>query len=322
MRDNQVLLKGGHARKVLGEVADTRIILRDGLVVEGHRVILSSNPFLHQLVCSSWVAGENSTFLMPQHSFKDLLLNFSLPLDIFTNVAEPFFEVNELGEAEIDNETSSDSGEIKVEGSGDKMDLTSYHNKVENHPDNEDCEVLQETGKNINENSLLSGFEPILKQNVPPGFEKIMKPVETHRKRLQSESPPSKSPFGKRRKNSIEANNKQSSELGATDSARGDLNISGLVGHSDKTEDIDITIGETMASDDPRSVKSENKETETELETNLSSFGSGRTLFPLKNGKKGMMFTKDDEHEWHLFKLNSSKPHCKSDYYRCHRCTK
>ena len=158
MCDNQVSLKGGHARKVLGELADTRIILRNGLVVEGHQVILSSNLFLHQLVCSSWVAGENSTFLMPQHSFKDLLLNFSLPLDIFTNVAEPFFEVNELGEAEIDNETSSDSGEIKVEGSGDKMDLTSDHNKVENHPANGDCQVLQETRKNINTSFVLAQF--------------------------------------------------------------------------------------------------------------------------------------------------------------------
>ena len=78
----------------------------------------------------------------------------------------------------------------------------------------------------LNEHSLLSRFEPILKENVSPGFEKMMKRDETLRKRLQSESVPSKSPFGKRRENSIEANKKQSSELNAKEIAGGDLNIS------------------------------------------------------------------------------------------------
>ena len=78
--------------------------------------------------------------------------------------------------------------------------------------------MVGKTGENINEineKSLLFSFEPIKKENVLPGFEKFMKQVETLRKRLQCESLPYKSPFGKRRKNSIEVNKKQSSELSA-----------------------------------------------------------------------------------------------------------
>ena len=89
--------------------------------------------------------------------------------------------------------------------------------------------MVGKTGENINEiteKSLLFGFEPIKKENGLPGFEKLMKQVETLRKRLQSESLPYKSPFGKRRKNSIEVNKKQSSELSAKEIAGGDLNIS------------------------------------------------------------------------------------------------
>ena len=70
---------------------------------------------------------------------------------------------------------------------------------------------------------LLSGFTPILNQNVLSGFDKMIKQVETLRKRRQSESLPNKTPFGKRRKSSIEllelleVNKKQSSELSAKD---------------------------------------------------------------------------------------------------------
>ena len=70
---------------------------------------------------------------------------------------------------------------------------------------------------------LLSGFAPILNQNVLSGFDKMIKQVETLRKRRQSESLPNKTPFGKRRKSSIEllelleVNKKQSSELSAKD---------------------------------------------------------------------------------------------------------
>ena len=70
---------------------------------------------------------------------------------------------------------------------------------------------------------LLSGFAPILNQNVLSGFDKMIKQVEILRKRRQSESLPNKTPFGKRRKSSIEllelleVNKKQSSELSAKD---------------------------------------------------------------------------------------------------------
>ena len=72
-------------------------------VVRSHRLLLGSNAFLHQVICicicicicknlhlksflhklisSSWVAGEISTFLLPQHSVQDLLLEFSLELE-------------------------------------------------------------------------------------------------------------------------------------------------------------------------------------------------------------------------------------------------
>ena len=70
---------------------------------------------------------------------------------------------------------------------------------------------------------LLSGFAPILNQNVLSGFDKMIKQVEILRKRRQSESLPNKTLFGKRRKSSIEllerleVNKKQSSELSAKD---------------------------------------------------------------------------------------------------------
>ena len=76
---HQVLLKGGQASKeVVGELPDTTMVLMDGLVVNSHRLLLASNSFFHQLISSSWVAGEISTFLLPQHSVQDLLLDLSL----------------------------------------------------------------------------------------------------------------------------------------------------------------------------------------------------------------------------------------------------
>ena len=50
MHQNQVLLKGGQASKVMGEAPDTTMVLMDGLVVKSHRLILASNSFLHQVV--------------------------------------------------------------------------------------------------------------------------------------------------------------------------------------------------------------------------------------------------------------------------------
>ena len=89
MPQNQILLKGDHASNVMKEPADTTMVLMDG-TVKGHRLVLASNPFLHrvifiyfcfylhfaleillhQVISSSWVAGEISTILMPQHSIR------------------------------------------------------------------------------------------------------------------------------------------------------------------------------------------------------------------------------------------------------------
>ena len=300
--ENQVLLKGDDARKVVDETADTRIILRDGVVVKSHRVVLSFNSFLYQLINSSWVGGDNSTFLMPEHSVEDLLLTFSLPLNaVATNGAEvPSYGVEERGESE-NEPPSSDSAEAKVEESDDHD-----HDKVEHHPEKD--EEVEEAEDILNENSLLSGFEPELKDNISPGFE--MKQVETLKKRLQPEPFPPKSPFCKKRKLNGEVKNKKS----ANDIGGGELDA-GQLGD---------TIQRTFAQTDHAwgSVKSEselhlnNEETETELKKN---FSPGLIMFPVKKGKKGMMFTKDDEHEWHLFKLNGSKLKFESDYYHCER---
>ena len=312
MCDNRILLKGDNARKVVEEAPDTTIILREGLVVKTHRVLLSCNSFLHQLINSSWVAGDNSTFLMPQHSVEDLMLTLSLPLDVnvATNGAE---RENEMGEAETERRNepsneppSSHAAETKVEESDD-------HDEVEHHPHND--EEVEETGERFNDNSLLSGFEPTLKQNLSPGFEQMMKQVETLRKRLQPEPLPPKSPFCKRMKMSGEVNNERSIELNTNNTGGGDLNT------ADQLEDtIQRTFAQTVSSDQPGPVKSESdlNNEETKLGTN---FSPGHTMFPVKKGKKGLMFTKDDEHEWHLFKLNASKPKFKSDYYHCHRCS-
>ena len=89
MYSNQILLKGSHASKVVDECPDTKMVLMNGQV-KSHLLVLATNPFLHQLIKSSWVPGEISTFLMPQHSVMDMLLEFSLPLEIYTNGKESF----------------------------------------------------------------------------------------------------------------------------------------------------------------------------------------------------------------------------------------
>ena len=146
---------------------------------------------------------------------------------------------------------------------------------------------------------------------------KMMKQVETLRKRLQPDSIPSKSSFCKRRKTNTEVNDKRSIEL-ISNAIGGDEMNSDQVLDTTQTTNVDISLAQTVPSDQAVSVKSE--ETETKVEKN---FSHGRfILFPLKKGKKGMMFTKEDEHEWHLFKLNASKPRIESDYYHCHRWAK
>ena len=334
---------------------DTRIILKDGLVVKSHRLILSSNTFFHQLMSSSWVVGDNSTFLLPQHSVEDFLLALSLPaLGFATNGAEALSSngVDEMGASENSNNeiTSSDSAQTKVEDSDG-------HDEVQHQRDND--EQVEEVGVILDENCLLSGFEPVLKQNLSPGFEepvlkqnisdgfekvmkmsprfqptnqqnlspefqptlkedlspgfeKMMKQVETLRNRLQPDSIPSKSSFCKRRKTNTNTNNKRSVELISTTIGGDEMNSDQVL---DTIQRTNVEISQ-VPSDQAVSVKCE--ETETKVEKN---FSHGRfTLFPLKKGKKGMMFTKEDEHEWHLFKLNASKPRIESDYYHCHRC--
>ena len=49
------------------------------LMVDSHRLLLSSNPLFHQLIKSSFIPGELSVFLMPNHSFEDLLSEIGSP---------------------------------------------------------------------------------------------------------------------------------------------------------------------------------------------------------------------------------------------------
>jgi len=279
--------------------------LRDGIVVKSHRIVLSLNSFLHQLIASSWVGGHKSTLLMPDHSVEDMLLTFSLPLNaVATNGAS--YGMDERGESEKNrsNEpSSSDSAEAKVEEIDD-------HEEVEHHPEKD--EEVEEAEEILNETSLL--FEPELKENISPGFEKMMKQVETLKKRLQPEPFPPESPFCKSRKLNGEVKNKNiSCELSGNDFVGGELDSDQLGDTIQKSE-----------SDHVWGLKSEsehhlnNEETETDLKKN---FSPGVIMFPVKKGKKGTMFTKDDEHEWHLFKLNGSKPKVESDYYHCKRPT-
>ena len=46
--------------------------------------------FFHQVISSSWVAGEISTILLPQHSVSDLLLDFPLLKNAFSNETRAF----------------------------------------------------------------------------------------------------------------------------------------------------------------------------------------------------------------------------------------
>ena len=118
MYQNQVLLKGGDASKVVDEVADTRMVLMDGLVVKSHRLILASNAFLHQLLCSSWLPGEISTFIMPQHSVTDLLQEFPFPGNALSGETGAFVKVithtSEIEEEE-QNKTHGTNNEISYD---------------------------------------------------------------------------------------------------------------------------------------------------------------------------------------------------------------
>ena len=158
---HQVLLKGGHASKVVGEVPDTTMVLMDGVVVKSHRLLLASNSFLHQLIISSWLPGENSTFILPQHSVQDLLLHFSLQLENTCTANGAFDGDTEVG----NNGASCDFGKIKVEESDDEEDYISDH-----HPPPGDMEEFEQAN---------------------PVLEQTLEEVETPRKRLWPESPSS-----------------------------------------------------------------------------------------------------------------------------------
>ena len=64
---------------VVDSIALIMIMLR--LMVGSHRILLSSSsPLFHQLIKSSFIPGELSVFLMPQHSFEDLLSEIGSPV--------------------------------------------------------------------------------------------------------------------------------------------------------------------------------------------------------------------------------------------------
>ena len=199
MHQNQILLKGEHAGKVMGEAPDTRMVLMDG-VVKSHRLILAaSNSFLRQLICSSWLPGETSTFILPQHSVKDFLLDFSLPGNAFIANGEVLYDVErEIGEEEKNrahsskNETSYDFIEIKVEESDDEEDNIGDDQNGDHPPVNTD-EFKQpvEPEEIFPAENFSPGFEQpgeiFCEINLAPGFEQTLKEVETPRKRLQPE---------------------------------------------------------------------------------------------------------------------------------------
>ena len=119
MCENRILLKGGHASKVVDDVPDATMVFMDGQV-KSHLLVLATNPFLHQLIKSSWVPGEISTILMPQHSVKDMLLEFSIPEEIVSVCMD---EEMERQTSSPDKETEYAFGEIKVEEPEDEEEV-------------------------------------------------------------------------------------------------------------------------------------------------------------------------------------------------------
>ena len=72
----EILLKAGQERgidAVVGEVPDTVLVCRDGRV-HSHRLLLAAaGRFLRTLLERSFLAGEDSLVLLPEHSLRDLL---------------------------------------------------------------------------------------------------------------------------------------------------------------------------------------------------------------------------------------------------------
>ena len=168
MPQNKILLKGGHASKVVHETPDTQMVLMDGLLVKSHRLILAaSNSFLHQLISSSWIPGETSTFIMPQHSVNDLLLDFSLLGNAFTANGKGLYDgETKFGEEEknrlhsFNNETSYDFGEIKVEESDNEEENISDDHNGDHPPVN--IEEFEQPVEIFRENNVSLGFEQTL----------------------------------------------------------------------------------------------------------------------------------------------------------------
>ena len=261
MHQNQVLLKAGDASKVVSETPDTRLVLMDG-TVNSHRVILASNPFLHKLISSSWVAGEISTFIMPQHSVRDLLLHFPLPGIALANGA--FDEEPEV--------VIYDFGEIKVEEHNDEEDYISDHQNGD-RPTIEQFKQPIEPGEIFREDYILPGLNQI----------------ETPRKRLRPESPSSLSPPDKSRRMPYDEQSDRS-KSSAKDIPEDDNLIVELFGDN-------ATLAETVTADDPDSWESEVGivNGQTELETRSKTLVN----FSLHNvGAKEKKKRQAQRHSW------------------------
>ena len=256
MPQNQILLKGGDSSKVVDEAPDTRMVLMDGLVVKSHRLVLSSNAFLHQLLSSSWILGEISTFIMPQHTVTDLLQEFPFPGNILSGETGAFVKVithtSEIEEEEqnkthgTNNEINFDFGKIKVEES----DYDGEH-------------LLG----NIDEfEQPIESGEISCANNVSPMFEETLNEMETPRKRLRLESSSIESPSGERRRRKRNEDDKQSSgsEFNAKDIPEDNLIVE-VFGDN-------VNLAETVTTDDSDSSKTEfgiaNEETDTEERLN------------------------------------------------------
>ena len=199
MCTNQILLKGSHASKVVDECPDTKMVLMNGQV-KSQLLVLATNSFLHQLIKSSWVPGEISTFLMPQHSVKDMLLEFSIPEEIVSVCMD---EEMERQTSSPDKETEYAFGEIKVEEPEDEeevyVDVTSDCQNVE--PQNIDQQHPEHPPDNNGESDQpIEPGEIFREDKVASDFEEIKINDETSsKKRLQPESLPSISPSAKMR---------------------------------------------------------------------------------------------------------------------------
>ena len=218
--------------------------------MKSHLLVLATNPFLHQLIKSSWVPGEISTFLMPQHSVKDMLLEFSIPKEIVSVCMD---EEMERQTSSPDKETEYAFGEIKVEEPEDEeevyVDVTSDCQNAE--PQNIDQQHPEHPPDNNGESDQhIEPGEIFREDKVAFEFEEINDETSS-KKRLQPESLPSISPSAKMRKRNVEVDEKpENCEFTAEDIPEDELIVE-LFG--DNADNIDINLDETVTSDDPSS---------------------------------------------------------------------